>query len=266
MQPVDAFDLKRLGADAADLRAHRDEQIAQVDDLGLARGIFDAAAALGQHRRHHDIFGRADRDDREGIFAARQTPARRDRLDIARRHFELRADRLQRLQMQIDRAIADRAAARQRHGRLACAPDQRAQHQNRRAHFAHDVIRCFGRGQLARADRHHPTEILGPRALDPSRATELVEQMPEAVDIGQTRQVAQRHRLLGQQRARHQRERGVLGTGDGETARQAIAAANENTIHGSRLSPRTARASTIAELRRDAQERPAKSGLFQHAL
>ena len=71
----------------------------------------------------------------------------------------------------------------------------------------------------------------GPRALDRGRRAELVEQVPEAVDIGEPRQVAQRQRLVGQQRARHQRQRGVLGAGNGQAAGQAVAAADEDTVH-----------------------------------
>ena len=47
-------------------------------------------------------------------------------------------------------------------------------------------------GQLTR----YPAEIFGPRALDRRRAPELVEQVAEAVDVGEARQVAQRHRLV----------------------------------------------------------------------
>ena len=232
MEPVDALDLQRLGAHPRNRRAHREQQIAQIDDLGLARGVLDHRAALGQHRRHHRILGRADRHDREGHAPAGQAPARRFRADIAGGDLDLRAHRLERLQVQVDRTVADRAAAGQRHRRLARARDQRPEHQDRRAHLADDVVRRLGRGQLARAHRHHAAEILGPRALDLGRRAELVEQMPEAVDIGEPRQVAQRHRLLGQQRARHQRQRRILRARDGQFAGQAIAAADEDTVHG----------------------------------
>lgn len=133
--------------------------------------------------------------------------------------------------MQVDRTVADRAAAGQRDGRLARAREQRPQHQDRRAHLAHDVIGRDRGGHPARAQRHHPAEILGPRALDHRRHAELVEQMAEAVDISETRQVAQRQRLVGQQRARQQRQRAVLGSGNGDTARERLAAANDDLVH-----------------------------------
>ena len=104
---------------ALDLRAHRDQAHGEIGDLRLARGILDHRRALGEHRRHQRILGRADRDDREGDRAAGEAARRRDRLHIAGGELDLRAERLQRLQMQVDRPVADRAAAGQRHGRLA---------------------------------------------------------------------------------------------------------------------------------------------------
>src|SRR3546814_14813221 len=87
--------------------------------------------------------------------------------------------------MKIDRPVADRAAARQRHGRLARAADQRAEHEDRGAHLADDVIGRLGRGKAAGADRHHAPEILRPRALDLGRGAELVEECPETVAVGE---------------------------------------------------------------------------------
>src|SRR3546814_5627768 len=79
-----------------------------------------------------------------------------------------------------------------------------------------------------RARGHHAAEILGPRSLDRRRAAELVEQMAETIDVGEARQVAQGQRLVGEQRAGQQGERRILGTGDGDTALESLAAANEN--------------------------------------
>ena len=231
VQPIPTLDLQRFGADAVDRRAHRDQAVAQIDDFRLARGIFDAGAALCGHRRHQCVFGRADRYHRKGDSPAWQAAPRRGGLDVAGGELDHRAHFLERLQMQVDRPVADRTAARQRYRRLAAAADQRPQHEDRRAHLADDVIGRFGRGQLAGADRHHPAEILGPRTFDLSRGAQLVKQMAEAIDIGQSRQIAQRQRFVGQQGAGHQRQRGVLGAGNRKTARKTVAAANENAVH-----------------------------------
>src|SRR3546814_5751161 len=47
----------------------------------------------------------------------------------------------------------------QRHRRLARAREQRAEHEDRRAHLAHDVIGRDGRGQCRCARGHHAAEI-----------------------------------------------------------------------------------------------------------
>ena len=231
MQSVDTLDGQRLGADAVNPRAHCDQQAAQVDDLGLACGIAQHRSALGRHGGHQGILGRAHRHHREGIASARQAPARSAGLDVTGGQLDLRANGFERLQVQVDRAVADRAATGQRHPRLTRPRQDGAEHQDRRAHLAHDVIGRLGREKLARPDRHDPAEILRSRALDPRRRADLVEQMAEPVDIGQARQVAQRDRLIGQDRAGHQGERGVLRARDFQAARQPVAAANKDTVH-----------------------------------
>src|SRR3546814_1032240 len=90
---------------------------------------------------------------------------------------------------------------------------------------------------LAGAQRHDAAEILRPAALDHGRYAKLIEQMPEAVDIGQARQVAQRERLVGEQRAGEQRERSVLRAGNGKAAFQPFAATDENSVHVPLLKP-----------------------------
>ena len=60
---------------------------------------------------------------------------------------------------------------------------------------------------------------------------DMVEQMAEAVDVGQARQIAQRDGLVGQQRAGQQRQGSVLSAGDGKAAIELLAAANVNAVH-----------------------------------
>ena len=60
--------VSRDGAQAGNLRAHRDQAAAEIVDLRLARRIADHGFALGQGRRHQRGFGGADRD--EGKFDA----------------------------------------------------------------------------------------------------------------------------------------------------------------------------------------------------
>ena len=56
-----ALDFDHMSSSTIDSRAHRDQHSRQILHLRLTRSIFDHGAALGSHRRHHDILSRADR-------------------------------------------------------------------------------------------------------------------------------------------------------------------------------------------------------------
>jgi hypothetical protein len=45
----------RVGALSRDLRAHRRQELSQVDDLGLARCVLEDRAAFRQRGRHHEV-------------------------------------------------------------------------------------------------------------------------------------------------------------------------------------------------------------------
>src|SRR3546814_2984064 len=77
--------------------------------------------------------------DLKGELAAGEPPARRAGLHITRSELDLGAEGFERLQVQVDRPVADRAAAGQADRRLARARQPRAEDEDRRAHLAHDV-------------------------------------------------------------------------------------------------------------------------------
>jgi nitrogen regulatory protein PII len=64
---------------------------------------------------------------------------------------------------------------------------------------------------------------------------ELLDQVLEAIDVGEAGQIAQRNRLIGEQRAREQGECGVLCARDWNRAGEAIAAANDDLVHRGHL-------------------------------
>ena len=69
--------------------------------------------------------------------------------DIASGNLNLRPHLLKRLEVQINRARADRAAARQADARAAMARKQGAEHEDRGPHLAHQIIRRFQIGRRA---------------------------------------------------------------------------------------------------------------------
>ena len=116
-QPVAPWMCRVDGADALDLGAHLDEALGDVADLRLAGGVLDHRLALGERGRHQHVVGGADRDLGEDDASALQA-ARCLGDHVAAVDVDLGAELLQRHQVQVDRARADGAAARQRHPRL----------------------------------------------------------------------------------------------------------------------------------------------------
>src|SRR3546814_18435178 len=90
------------------------------------------------------------------------------------------------------------------------------------------VVGRDGGCDLASAQRHDAAKILRPAALDHGRYAKLIEQMPEAVDVGQARQVVQRARLVGEQPAGEKRGRRVLHAATEKGALQTFSAREED--------------------------------------
>jgi hypothetical protein len=149
VQTGDTGDRHGRRARPLDLGAHGVQAFLQVDQLGLAGGVVQDGDAVGDHGGQHRMLGRADRDDREGDLGALQA-ARGLGVDIAFVQIDLGAQRFQRLQVQVDGARADGAAAGQTHLGLAGAGDQRAQHVERGPHLADQVIGREAAGDLGR--------------------------------------------------------------------------------------------------------------------
>ncbi len=98
--------------------------VAERGDLGLAGRVLDDGRALGEHRRAHQVLGRADA--RELEHRARAVQKLGVRLDVAVRDLHVRAHRLEPAQVHVDLAAPDVVAARERDPRLTAAREQRA--------------------------------------------------------------------------------------------------------------------------------------------
>ncbi len=127
VQTLDAGHGDGGAARAGDFRAHGVEEIGEVHDLRFAGGAFDDGHAFGQHGGHHDV-GRAQ-DGRAGASAQKQIRALEllgAGVDVAAFDSNFRAQGLQALEMEVDGARADDAAARQGDHGLAQPAQQRA--------------------------------------------------------------------------------------------------------------------------------------------
>ena len=205
MQTADALDANTAAAMAFDLRAHRDQHLGQIANLGLLRSVFKQGLAIGQRRGHQEIFGPGDGDHVGGDACTLELGGLGD--DVAMLDADLRAHRLQPLDMLIHRARADRATARQRHGGPTETRQQGPERQDRCAHRLHQLIGRFRLGHQATVDRH--LVAAGFAALG-SRA-HIAQQLQHRRDIMQARHIVQSNRLGRQQRCAEFGQGRVLG-------------------------------------------------------
>ncbi len=225
-QAVGAFDGQGAGAFALDLRAHLAQAAGKVDDLGFARGVAQDRGPLGQRRRHQRVFRGADRNEGKVDHRAAQPPARRLGMHIAVPQIQRRAHRLQRVQMQVHGPGTDRAAAGQRHDRMAIARQHRPQNQDRGAHLAHDVVIGGEIGDRMTGQRQDQP-VLQAGDLGPQR----FQQLRHRADVAEPRGIGQRQRLVRQERGGHQGQTGVLCPRDRDRPGQGPVAAHQNRIH-----------------------------------
>ncbi len=210
---------------AGNPRAHLDQQLGQVDHLRLAGGVLEHRGALGQRRRHHQVLGAGDGDGVEedgGPLEAALDP----RADVAALDADLRAHGLEAAQVQVHRPRADGAAAGQRDLGVAEAGQQRPQHQDRGAHRLDQLIGRIAVLHLGaiELDRH----LLAHHRLH----AHVAEQLQGGGDVLQVRQVADGHRLVGQQGGAEDRQGGVLGAADPDLAVDRPAAGDDQLVHG----------------------------------
>ena len=162
--------------------------------------------------------------------------ARRPGHDVAVLHRDLRAHRLQALDVLIDRPRADRAAARQRHRRLAEAGQQRAEDENRGAHRLDELVGRLARGHLGGAQRHP----IGAAGAALGRHAHVAQQLEGGLDVMQRRHVDRVTGSAVSSAAQSSGSAAFLAPGDGDFARQTATAADDELVHaGPPIRPRT---------------------------
>src|SRR4030095_12412466 len=132
--------------------------------------------------------------------------------------------------MQVDRPVADRAAARQRNGGFSAPRQHRPQHQDRSAHLADHVVWRDGRGDFFRLKGHFAPDFALLDARHRSRDPKLVHEVREIIDVGQPREVRKRQLFIGQKRTGQKRQCAVLGARDRDLAFEALATGDANGV------------------------------------
>ena len=138
------------------------------------------------------------------------------------------AQLLQAGDVHVQAAGADGVAARQRDLGLAAARHERAEHADRGAHPAHQVV--VGLGARPTPGRRCVTTPAS--ASCRTTHTEAPQHLPHDVDVEDRRHGSDDGAARGQQRRRHQLERAVLGAADAHLTEQPGAAADYEAFHG----------------------------------
>ena len=132
VQLVDALDADDpVGVDRDD-GAHLLQDVDEIHDLGLDRRARELGDAVGEHGREQHLLGRADARVRKRDLGAVQAAGRRH-ADAARELLDDGAEVAQHLEVVVDGAVADAAAAEIGDERLAEPVQQRSAEQDRDA-------------------------------------------------------------------------------------------------------------------------------------
>ncbi|MNT34203.1 hypothetical protein D3C72_1701680 [compost metagenome] len=135
------------------------------------------------------------------------------------------AQRGQALDVLVDRPLADGAAARQADARFTEAGEQRAQHQDGRAHRLDELVWRFQVVDAVGLQRDHAVRAaLGAHA-------HAAKQAQHGGGVVQVRDVGERQCVGGQEAGAQDRQRRVLGAGNRDFAVQRRAAGDAQFIH-----------------------------------
>ncbi len=168
VQRLDPVDDEGRAADPLDLGPHLDQHPGDVDDLRLAGGVVDHRRPAGQHGRHQDVLGRADRREVQPDRRAGQ-PVRRLGHQVPVVDVHPRTQPLEAAGVQIQPAGADRVATGDRHVGQADPGHERPEHADRGPHRPHQVVVGPVPDDLGHVDRDRPGDRQRARPSQPSR-------------------------------------------------------------------------------------------------
>ena len=130
---------ERRRADSLDARAHSHEHVAQIDDFGFARRVVDHGRACCQYACHQHVLGGPDAGKVEPNLMTGQSPGRRSYEETVF-DADLRSKPFETGDVHVETARSDVVATGKGDIGLPAAGQQRAQHADRRAHTANEVV------------------------------------------------------------------------------------------------------------------------------
>ena len=204
-----------------------DQQRGQIDDLGLAGAVLQHGFAFGEHGGHQDVFGAGDGDFVEGVVGSLEPVGAG--LDVAVLLHDCRAELFQSLEMKIDGAGADGAAAGDGDARESHAGHQRAEDERGGAHGLDQLVAGFRIG--AETGGADGGAVLGASVAEFDFGAHGGQQAAFGFDVAHLGNVFENDGFGGEQSGGHGRQRGVFSAADADGAEQRIASANDKLVH-----------------------------------
>ena len=223
LELLDAFDAECAVHIHRDDRAHLLQHGHQIHDLGFGGGAGKLGLAVGQHGREQRLLGGADGRVRQMDLRAVQAVGGGDVDAVLMLLVHVRAELAQRLQVEVDRAAADVAAAERGDERLAQTVQQRSGEQDRDTARAGERVHVGHVGELhvLRVDRHNAVV-----AVHVHVHAMQAQQVGDHVHVADLGHVLQHRRAGRQQRRHHGLAHEVLGAAHLDGAVERLAAHN----------------------------------------
>ena len=222
MHLLHTADLDDVGACAAHIGAHRVQEVGHVHDVRLLGHVLQHGHAFRHHRRQHGVDGGAHRHGVEKDMVAFQALGLH--IDHAAAHGVFRAQSGEGLEMLVDGAGAQIAAAGHRHRGGAEPAQQRAQEIVAGAHLAAELVGHFGAGDAGGVD------LEGVCIQHLHLCAHLVQNVHRGRHIADVGQVFDHAGTARQQRGRQNGNGCVFGAADGYLAHEGLSAGNHKFI------------------------------------
>ncbi|OPY91375.1 MAG: hypothetical protein A4E73_02047 [Syntrophaceae bacterium PtaU1.Bin231] len=210
-----------IRAGAGDLRSHGAQDIRQVDDLRLARGVLDFGDPVGETGGHQDVLRSAHGGDVEIDLRAPKPFCLGVYVAVPKFHFC--AHLLQGLDMEIHGSRTDRAAPGQRYPGLPEPGHKRPQDENRGPHRLDEVIGGFAADRIPCVDTGYGSRF--------DLRAQVRQEFADGLDVQQIRDIVVGVPAVRQQRRHQNRQRGVLRAADADLAVQPAPPLDDHLVH-----------------------------------
>ena len=214
--------LDDIGACTAHIRTAHIQEVCQIHHMGLLGTVFQNGLALGHDSGEHTVHGSAHTDlIKEDMRTVQLLGTHRDHAII---HAVLSAQRTEHLQMLIDGAGAQIAAAGHGHLCLAKAGQQCAQKIIAGTHLTGQIVRDVGPGKVGGVD------LIGVAVQHSDLCAQNAEDLQAHRHITDIRQVLDHADIRCQNGCRQDAYRRILRTRNGNFATQGLTARNNKFL------------------------------------